>query len=202
MGCECSAAPVAKEAERRTVRTALALNAAMFVIGMTAGYFAQSSGMMADALDMGTDAVSYALALMAITRSNTFKRNAARWTGFVLIALGAAVVLDVVRRAMYGSDPLGSAMIAYSVVSFAVNLFVLTRLAKYRRGEVHLRATYICTRADVIANIGVFISGVIVTLTGFRYVDLLAGAAIGVYVLREAFEILEAAHEAEDEAAA
>lgn len=200
MGCECAAAPVAKEAERRTVRTALALNAAMFVIGITAGYLSQSSGMMADALDMGTDAVSYALALMAITRSDKFKRNAARWTGFVLIVLGAGVVLDVIRRAILGSDPLGSAMMAYSVVSFAVNLFVLTRLAKYRRGEVHLRASYICTRADIVANIGVFVSGVIVALTGFRYVDLLAGAGIGVYVLREAFEILEAVQEAKDEA--
>lgn len=192
---------VNKEAERSTVRTALALNAIMFATGMTAGYLAQSSGMMADALDMGTDAVTYALALMAITRSHRFKRNAARWTGFVLVVLGAGIVLDVIRRAIFGSEPVGVAMIAYAIVSFAVNLHVLGRLSKYRSGEVHLRASYICTRADVIANVGVFVSGVIVALTGFRFVDLLAGTAIGIYVLREAFEILEAAGESQEGAA-
>jgi cation diffusion facilitator family transporter len=165
----------------------------MFVVGVAAGYIAQSTGMMADALDMGTDAVAYALALMAITRSTTFKRNTARWSGVVLIVLGAGIVIDVIRRAVCGSEPLGLAMMAYSVVSFAVNLYVLMLLSKYRRGEVHLRASYICTRADVIANVAVFISGGIVAITGFRYVDLLAGFAIGVYVLKEAWEILETA---------
>jgi hypothetical protein len=46
-------------------------------------------------------------------------------------------------------------MIAYSLLSFAVNLYVLNRLSKYPAGEVHSRGSYICTRADVIANIGV-----------------------------------------------
>jgi Co/Zn/Cd efflux system component len=39
----------------------------MFVVGMAAGLLAQSSGLMADALDMLTDATAYALALMAVT---------------------------------------------------------------------------------------------------------------------------------------
>lgn len=193
MTCECSEVSVQTGAERPTVRVAFILNAAMFVVGVAAGYIAQSTGMMADALDMGTDAVAYALALMAITRSVTFKRNTARWSGVVLIVLGAGIVIDVIRRAVYGSEPVGLAMMAYSVVSFAVNLYVLMLLSKYRRGEVHLRASYICTRADVIANVAVFISGGIVAITGFRHVDLLVGFAIGVYVLKEAWEILETA---------
>jgi len=39
------------------------------------------------------------------------------------------------------------------------------RLAKIPRRRVHLRASYICTRADVLANIAVFISGAIVAAT-------------------------------------
>jgi divalent metal cation (Fe/Co/Zn/Cd) transporter len=51
---------------------------------------------------------------------------------------------------------------------------------------VHLRASYICTRADVLANVAVFVSGGIVALTGLHIVDLVAGFAIGLYVLKEA----------------
>lgn len=193
---ECPQVPSKTEEERKTVRIALTLNLSMFVVGIVAGYWAQSTGMMADALDMLTDGVAYALALMAITRGPAFKRNTARWTGGVLIVLGALIVVDVVRRGVFGSEPLGVAMMAYSVASFAVNLVVLLQLSRYRRGDVHLRASYICTRADVIANIGVFVSGGIVAVTGLRFADLVVGFAIGIYVLKEATEILREASEA------
>ena len=195
MTCECTQASAKTETERKTLRIALSLNTMMFVVGITAGLLAQSTGLLADALDMLTDAVAYALALMAISRGPTFKRNAARWTGGVLALLGAGIVAEVVRRWFYGSEPVGLVMMAYSAISFAVNLFVLTQLAKFRQGQVHINATYICTRADVLANIGVFVSGTIVTLTGLRAVDLIAGFAIGVYVVKEAVEILREAAE-------
>lgn len=185
-------------AERATVRTALTLNATMFVVGLIAGYLADSTGVLADALDMGTDAVAYALALMATTRGQAFKQGAARWTGGVLLALGAGIAAEAIRRAIYGSEPVGLVMMAYSVASFGVNVYVLRRLSKYRNGEVHMRASYICTRADVIANFAVFVSGVIVALTRFAAVDLIVGFGIGIYVLKEALEIIREANEASE----
>jgi Co/Zn/Cd efflux system component len=61
---------------------------------------------------------------------------------------------------------------------------------------VHIRAAWIFTRADVVANLGVIVSGVLVAATGVRYPDLVVGAAIGVYVIKEAVEILREAREA------
>jgi Co/Zn/Cd efflux system component len=62
-------------------------------------------------------------------------------------------------------------------------------LAQYREGEVHMRASWICTRADVVANFGVLASGLVVLATGWRYADLVVGLAIGIYVAKEAIEI-------------
>lgn len=194
MSCECGNAPTQSAPERSTIRVALTLNVAMFVIGVVVGYLADSTGVIADALDMGTDAVAYALALLAITRGDAFKRNAARWTGVVLIVLGGGIAIETLRRAFVGSEPVGIAMMAYSIVSFAVNLYVLMRLARYRKGEVHLRASYICTRADVIANVAVFLSGAVVAATRFAVADLIVGFAIGIYVLKEALEIMRDAN--------
>jgi Co/Zn/Cd efflux system component len=59
-------------------------------------------------------------------------------------------------------------MLGYSVVSLAVNRNVLVKLTKYRRCEFHGRASYICSRADVLANVAVFIWGAIVLLTGYE----------------------------------
>lgn len=195
MSCECTEASANTEAERKTLRIALALNAAMFVIGTIAGLWAQSTGILADALDMLTDAIAYGLALMAVSRGLAFKKNAARWSGGVLVLLGAGILGEVARRWFFGSEPAGPVMMAYSGVSLAVNLYVLSQLTKFKGGEVHLRASYICTRADVLANIAVFLSGGIVAATGMQTVDLVVGFAIGLYVLKEALEILREANE-------
>lgn len=196
MTCDCRHIASTTAHERKAVQVALTLNLAMFVVGAAVGWLAQSTGVLSDALDMLTDAIAYALALMAFTRGQAFKKNATRWTGGVLVLLGAGMVAEVIRRWYAGSEPVGAAMLAYSVVSFTVNLYVLMRLTRYRRGEVHMRASYICTRADVLANIAVFVSGGVVLLTGYRLADLLVGFAIGLYVLNEAVGILRQANAA------
>ena len=189
MSCDCGRAPVNTDNERKTLRIALVLNATMFVVGMAAGLWAQSSGLMADALDMLTDATAYGLGLMAVTRGMRFKQYSARWTGATLMLLSAGIVADVIRRFLFGSDPLGAAMVAFSLLSLCVNVTVLRMLAQYRQGEVHMRASWICTRADVVANFGVIASGLVVLATGWRYADLLVGLAISIYVAKEAIEI-------------
>jgi Co/Zn/Cd efflux system component len=50
-----------------------------------------------------------------------------------------------------------------------------------------LRATWIFTRGDVIANLAVILSGLTIFLTGFRFVDLIVGAAIGLHVIAARF---------------
>lgn len=145
--------------------------------------------MMADALDMLTDATAYGLGLMAATRGVTLKRYSARWTSATLMLLSVGIVADVIRRFLFGSDPLGVAIVGFSILSLCVNVAVLRMLTPYREGEVHMRASWICTRADVMANFGVLASGFMVLATGWRYPDLAVGIATGMYVAKEAVEI-------------
>jgi Co/Zn/Cd efflux system component len=62
-------------------------------------------------------------------------------------------------------------------------------LSPLRSGGVNLRASWIFARADVVANIGVVLSGALVAVLDTRYPDLIIGTLIGLYVIREAFEI-------------
>jgi Co/Zn/Cd efflux system component len=151
---------------------------------------------LADSLDMLADATAYAIALTAIRRSAAFRVRAAGLSGGLLLVLGIGVLIDVGRRALYGSSPEGAVMVAVASAALVVNATVLRLLARTREGGVHLKATWIFTRADVIANFGVIASGLVVWLTGNRYVDLIIGGAIGAYVIKEAFEILGEAREA------
>jgi len=188
--CGCGPTPTEIASQRRTLLVALALNATMFVAEVTVGVLAHSSGLIADGLDMLADASAYAIALVAIGRSGLFKANAATASGSLLLLLGFGVLVDVTRRLISGETPHGLWMIGVAAVALAVNANVLRLLANQRRDEVHIRATWIFTRVDVVANAAVVLAGLAVLLTGIRYFDLAVGAAIGVYVVKEALEIL------------
>lgn len=188
--CGCEAPEVKTSDERRVLRVALGLNAAMAVIGGLAGWIAYSTGLLADALDMLSDATAYAIALMAIGRSALFKIRAATLSGGILLVLGVGVLVEVGRRLVFGADPISEWMIGTALLSLAVNLTVLRLLAPMKSGEVHLRATWLFTRADVVANLGVILAGVLVLWLGVPHPDFVIGALIGLYVIKEAIEIL------------
>ncbi len=193
-GCEVDEHPDA--AQRRVLHWALALNAAMFVIGFIAGIAAESTGLLADSLDMLADASAYGIGLAALGRSAFFKARAARLSGSLLMVLGVGVLVDVLRRGVAGAHPESTIMLAVATLSLLVNAIVLILLRPYRDGEVHLRATWIFTRVDVIANLAVICAALVVRWTVWDWIDLVVGGLIGIYVIKEAFEILGTARRA------
>lgn len=186
--------------ERRILWVALGLNAAMAAVGGIAGWMAQSTGLLADALDMLSDASAYAIGLAAIGRSARFKANAAMLSGSLLLLLGLGVLVEVGRRVLYGSEPESTWMIGVALLSLVVNMSVLRMLRPLSSQDVHLRASWIFTRADVVANVGVVTAGVLVAVLNSPYPDWIIGTLIGLYVMREAFEILSDARQARRQA--
>ena len=69
-------------------------------------------------------------------------------------------------------------------------------LAPLKSGEVHLRATWIFTRADIVANVGVIVAGMLVFWLRSPIPDYVIGTLIGLYVVKEAGEILVEARRA------
>jgi Co/Zn/Cd efflux system component len=81
-------------------------------------------------------------------------------------------------------------MMAVGALALAANLVCLALLAKHRDGEVHMRASWIFSVNDVLANLGVILSGLVVFVFGSRWPDLIIGAAITVLVLRGGIRIV------------
>jgi Co/Zn/Cd efflux system component len=71
----------------------------MALVETLAGLRAQSTGLLADALDMLSDAGAYAIALAAIGRSPLFKARSAAANGAVVLLLGLGVLVEVGRLA-------------------------------------------------------------------------------------------------------
>ena len=84
----------------------------------------------------------------------------------------------------------GGTMIAISLLALAANVVCLRLIARHRDGEVHMRASYIFTANDVLANLGVIVAGLLVGWVGQPWPDWLIGALIGLLVLAGAVRIL------------
>jgi len=194
--CGCGPTAIDTAEQRRVLKIALALNATMFVVEVAAGWIGHSLGLIADGLDMLADASAYVIALAAVTRGARIKANAATLSGTILLLLGVFVLIEAFMRVEGGGQPEGFLMIGVAAVAAAVNMAVLRMLGRHREEGVHLNATWIFTRVDVIANIAVVLSGIAVLVTGIRYIDLVVGTAIGLYVCKEALEILSDARNA------
>lgn len=178
------------EEQRKVLRTLLAINGVMFVVELAVGLIAQSSGVMADSLDMLADAMVYGVGLYAVGRSAALKRRSARWSGIFQVALAAGIFVDVARRAVFGSEPHSALMMVVASVALVANAWCLSLLHKHRDGEVHMRASWVFSRSDVIANAGVILAGVLVWFTDSRWPDLIVGSAIATVVVRGGVEIL------------
>ena len=176
--------------DRKRMAIALVANLVMFFIGLVGWQYAKSTGLLADAFDMLADASGYIVALLAIGRSEKFKINAARWNGLMLIVLGLGVVGEAIHRFIVGSEPLGLFIIGFATLSLVVNGAVLMMLSRYQHtDEMHLKATWRDTRADVLVNLGVLLSGAAIAVTGYGVIDPIVGLAIGAYVIKEGVEI-------------
>tara|TARA_R110002096_G_scaffold428258_2_gene639717 strand:- start:19022 stop:19549 length:528 start_codon:yes stop_codon:yes gene_type:complete len=161
----------------------------MFAAEFGLGILADSTGLIADSLDMLADATVYGLSLYAVGRAASVKTNAARLSGYFQIALAIGVFLDIVRRFIFGSEPVSTLMFGVGLVALAANVACLLLLAKHRKGEVHIRASWIFSKNDVIANLGVMGAGVLVHLTGQKWPDLAIGLLIVIVVFRGGLEI-------------
>lgn len=183
-------------AERRTLRWVLAINFTQVVVAGTVGVLADSTGLLGAALDNLADAAVYVVSLYAVGRMVAAKARAARLSGVLLIVLALGLLAEVVRRFVTGSEPIGLAMIVTAVVNAATNLLCLRLLRSHRDAGVHLKASWIFTTNDMLANLGIVLSGVAVMVFKSQLPDLLIGLVVVGIVLKGGWDILGEAREA------
>jgi len=116
--CGCNVEIKDKE-QRRVLIPVLLINGLMFFIEFTIGIIGQSTGLIADSMDMLADAIVYAIAMYAVGRGLHAKIRAAHVSGVLQIVLAFGIMLDVIRRFTFGSEPESTLMIGMEMVAFA-----------------------------------------------------------------------------------
>ena len=169
---DSEAIPAAGDAaEAKVLWVLLIINALMFAVEMIAGWLAGSAGLISDAADMFADAAVYGVALYAVGRDTRHKLSAARISGLLQFVLAIAALSETGRRVITGSSPEELTMIGISSLALAANIGCLVLIARHRDRGVHMRASYIFSANDVLANLGVILAGALVAWTGSSLPD-------------------------------
>ncbi|AFS39172.1 cation transporter [Alteromonas sp. BL110] len=193
-GCGCEI-EIKDQEQKAVLYWLLGINAVMFIIEMSVGLLADSTALIADSLDMLADAVVYGVGIYAVGKTIVHKANAAKVSGYFQLALGLLILFDIARRATFGSGPESMLMMGMGGVALIANVICLAIIRKQKNGEVHMRASWIFSANDVIANIGVILAGVMVYLFDTRWPDLVIGFIVSIVVLRGAVLILKDARQ-------
>jgi len=172
----------------------------MFVAELIFGWLAQSTGLIADSIDMLADAAVYGLSLYAVGKGILHQAKTAQISSFLQIILGLGVFFEALRRLLFGSEPQSALIISVVTAALVANIICLILISKHRNGGVHMRASWIFSTNDVIANLGGIMSGILVTVIGSRFPDLIVGAIMSFIVIRGGIKILKDAKETRESA--
>jgi cation diffusion facilitator family transporter len=177
----------------RTLRMVLAVNAAMFLVEVVAGLLARSTAVLADSLDMFGDATVYGLSLYALSRGVRWRARAALAKGALMGVFGVAVIGQALVRSFQSGVPEAGTMGVIGVLALTMNGLCFLLLYRHRSDDLNMRSTWLCSRNDVLANVGVLAASGAVALLNAGWPDLLVGLVIALLFLHSAVSVARAA---------
>lgn len=183
---------------------AIVLNLLFVLVEGIAGLIGSSLGLIADAGHNLSDVFSLCLALIAVKLAMTHGNK--RFTyGYrkssvlisllnaiiLLVAVGGIVVESISRLNHLEDNLANGELITWTAgVGIFVNGLTTWLLAHKRRNDINSRGAYLHMLADTLVSVGVVVSGIIITYTGWALVDPIISLVIAVIILISTCKLL------------
>jgi len=186
-GCEITAL---RARHARVLWIVLAINTLMFIVESAAGLLAHSTALLADALDMLGDALVYGFSLFVLARSVRWQAGAALVKGLFMATFGVAVLIEASIKALVPVMPNVETMGIVGGLALVANTGCFVLLYRHREDNLNMSSTWLCSRNDLIANLGVLLAAGTGALFASRWPDIVVGAAIALLFLRSALAVI------------
>ena len=183
----------ASRAFRRALLAVIAINAAMFVVEMSAGLTAGSQALQADALDFLADTATYALSLWAVGRSLRTRATTALIKGASLSVMGLWVFGSTLYHTVFLGAPVAEVMGGVALLALAANLASVLILLRFRSGDANVRSVWLCSRNDAIGNIAVFAAAAAIWAGAGPWPDLAVAGAMAMLFIFSSAQIMRQA---------
>ena len=176
----------------------LAFMAAEVAVAIVAGSLAllsDAAHMLVDAAALGISVWAARLALRPPGGRMTFGfRRAeilsAQANGITLLVLGAAIVVEGVRRLVSPPEVRGGLVLATACAGVVVNVLALRQVARANRASLNVEGSYRHLLTDLYAFAGTAAAGLVVWTTGFERADPIASLLVAGSMLAAAWPLL------------
>lgn len=173
----------------------IVLNLAFVAVEATVGLWYGSLGLLSDAGHNLSDVASLMLAMLAFRLAQV--RPTPRFTyGYkkstVLISLLNSVILlvavgvivaECISRIRHPAPLEGGAIAWTAGVGVAINAFTAWLFMKDKDKDLNVKGAYLHMAADALVSVGVVISGLVISWTGWSVVDPIVGLVVAVVIV-------------------
>lgn len=185
--------------ERRLLIKVTLINFSQVALAGIVGFVISSSSLVSTALDSSGDMAIYLVSLYAVGKSIRAKKRGANFSGVFLIGVGIFLLIDVAKKFIEGSEPVGWAMIIVAIINTASNYWIVRLLGSNKKGGVHIKASIIFTNNDMWINLGIVVSGLGVMIFSSAIPDLVVGVIVVFISLWGGYKILKETRETSKE---
>jgi len=106
-------------------------------------------------------------------------------------AFALGILGSTIYRVYYHAAPDASTMGIVGGMALAANLFCAYLLLRFKNDDINMRSAWLCSRNDVLANLGVLAAAGGVAWTGSHWPDLAVGVIISGLILQSSFGIFK-----------
>ncbi|MBO9378138.1 cation transporter [Sphingomonas histidinilytica] len=195
-GCGCTGNTARAEkdpAYRHALWIVVLLNLGFGAFEIVGGFMADSQALKADSLDFIGDGTITLVALIALGWSMASRARIALVQGIFLLTLGLGVIGVAIWRALTAIAPEADLMGGIGAAALLVNVLSALILSRFREGDANVRAVWLFSRNDALANVAVIVAAGLVAWTHSAWPDLAVAAVIAGLFLHSAYEILRGA---------
>ena len=168
----------------------IALNVGFVVVEFAVGLCYGSMGLLSDAGHNLSDVASLLLAMLAFRLAQA--RATPKYTyGYkkstvlisllnsviLLIAVGV-IVAESIGRMLHPEPVVGGAIAWTAGVGVAINGFTAWLFMKDKYCDLNVKGAYLHMAADALVSVGVLVSGLVISWTGWTVVDPIVGLAV------------------------
>lgn len=189
-GCAIDAMKIKQS---KTLKIVLLINICLFALTATFGLVANSASLLTESLDDLGDAITYALSLYVVYKSDKAKAKVALFKG-LLILVGALFVLSqVINHVINQNVPVFETMGMVAVIALLGNLTCLYLLTKHREQDINMSSVWECSKNDILNNLAVIVAAVIIWISNVGWADVVVGFVLSVLLIKSSIKVIKSA---------
>ncbi len=189
---------------QQSIQLGLVLNSIFTIIEFGFGLITGSLALIADAIHNLTDTITLFVSFLAnkIAGRNP---NARKTFGYgrvtilavllnasIMLASASLIIYEAVRRLNNPSEIQGGVVAVVAFAGIVINGMIAFLLSK-NKSDLNIKSAFIDMSFDAVSSFGAMMAGLLIYLTGAKYIDSIVGIVIALFLIYNTLKLLKEA---------